>query len=184
MKLLVRQSTCIAVAKSSCAPALGKWLFICVVATANFCSAELADDVKSLARARLERIQSLRKERPNDGVLIFYEAITRIGLGEHDAAFTLLGGLQGRNLGLVPVRDTGFEAVWDDPEFQKIRQKLACEELPTSDAPVAFRVADPKLIPEGIAYDSKQDRFFIGSVAQRKIVSANRKGEVKGFLQT
>src|SRR4029450_13022838 len=126
-------------------------------------------------RAQLERIQSLRKERPNDGVLIFYEAITRIDLGDRDAAFALLRTLQGRKLGLVPVRDAGFEAVWNDPEFQKIREKLANEEARTPDAPVAFRLADPKLIPEGIAYDPKQDRFFIGSIAQKKIVSANRK---------
>jgi sugar lactone lactonase YvrE len=37
------------------------------------------------------------------------------------------------------------------------------------------------LIPEGIAYDTKQDRFFVGSVAQKKIVGANRKGELKDF---
>jgi streptogramin lyase len=181
MKLLAKQSTCFAVAKSACAPAVGKWLLACVVATANFCLADPSDDAKSVAHARLERIQSLRKERPNDGVLIFYEAITRIGLGERDAGFALLRGLQGRKLGLVPVRDAGFEAVWDNPEFQKIRHKLAHEEMQTSDAPVAFRLVDPKLIPEGIAYDPKQDRFFIGSVAQRKIVTANRKGEVKDF---
>jgi sugar lactone lactonase YvrE len=71
--------------------------------------------------------------------------------------------------------------VWDDPEFQKIREKLANEEPRIPDAPVAFRLADPKLIPEGIACDPKHDRFFIGSVAQKKIVSANRKGEVKDF---
>ena len=102
-------------------------------------------------------------------------------LGDRDAAFALLRSLQGRKLGLVPVRDAGFEAVWNDPEFQKIREKLANEEPRTPDAPVAFRLADPKLIPEGIAYDPKQDRFLIGSVAQKKIVSANRKGEVKDF---
>jgi hypothetical protein len=158
---------------------VGRLLLACVVATANFCSADPADDAKSVTRTRLERIQSLRKERPNDGVLIFYEAITRIDLGDRDAAFALLRSLQGRNLGLVPVRDAGFEAVWNDPEFQKIREKLANEEPRTPDAPVAFRLADAKLIPEGIAYDPKRDRFFIGSVAQRKIVSANRKGEVK-----
>ena len=112
---------------------------------------------------------------------LFYEAITRIELGEREAAFALLRSLQGRKLGLVPVRDAGFEAVWDDPEFQKIREKLAQEEPRTPDAPVAFRLGDPKLIPEGIAYDPKQDRFFIGSVARKKIVSANRKGEVKDF---
>ncbi len=167
--------------KCSCAPVVGRLLLACVVATANFCSADPTDDSKSVTRTRLERIQSLRKERPNDGVLIFYEAITRIDLDDRDAAFALLRSLQGRKLGLVPVRDAGFEAVWDDPEFRKIREKLAQEESRTPDAPVAFRLGDPKLIPEGIAYDPKQDRFLIGSVAQKKIVSANRKGEVKDF---
>src|SRR4030095_2326851 len=136
---------------------------------------------KSVARTRLARIQSLRKERPNDGVLIYYEAITRIEVNERDAAFALLRRLQQRKLGLVPVRDAGFEAVWNDPEFQKVREKLAEDEPRTPNAPVAFHLADAKLIPEGIAYDPKQDRFFIGSIAQKKIVSANRKGEVKDF---
>jgi sugar lactone lactonase YvrE len=167
------------VVKSSLGPLVGRLLLIFVIATATFCLAESGDDVKSVTRARLERIQSLRKERPKDGVLIFYEAITRLAADDRAAAFALLLSLQGRKLGLVPVRDAGFEVVWDDPEFQKIREKLANEEPRTPDAPVAFRLADPKLIPEGIAYDPKQERFFIGSVAQKKIVTANRKGEVK-----
>jgi hypothetical protein len=162
--------------KWSYAPVVGRLLLACVVATANSCS-----DPKTATRAQLERIQSLRKERPGDGVLVFYEAITRIDLGDRDAAFALLRSLQGRKLGLVPVRDAGFDEAWGDPEFQKIREKLTNEEPRTPDASVAFRLADPKLIPEGIAYDPKQDRFFIGSVAQKKIVSANRKGEVKDF---
>ena len=115
----------------------------CVVAMTNFCSADAADDPRSTTRTRLERIQPLRKERPGDGVLVLYEAITRIELGEREAAFALLRSLQRRKLGLVPVRDAGFEAVWDDPEFQKIREKLTHEEPRTPDAPVAFRLADP-----------------------------------------
>jgi len=169
------------VVKWSSAPMVGGLLLACVVAMANFCSADAADSPRSATHARLERIQSLRKERPGDGVLVFYEAITRIDLGEREAAFALLRSLLGRKLGLVPVRDAGFEAVWDDPEFQKIRAKLAQEESRTPDAPVAFRLGDSKLIPEGIAYDPKQDRFFIGSVTRKKIVRANRKGEVKDF---
>jgi sugar lactone lactonase YvrE len=169
------------VVKWLCARVVGRLLFTLLMATATLWSAEPADDAKSVARARLERIQSLRKERPNDGVLIFFEAITRIELADRDAAFALLRSLQGRKLGLVPVRDAGFDEAWRDPEFQKIREKLANEEPRTPDAPVAFRLTDPKLIPEGIAYDPKQDRFFIGSVAQKRIVSTNRKGKVKDF---
>lgn len=162
-------------------PVTGRFLLAYLIATVNLCSADATDDAKSAIRAQLERIQSLQKDRPNDGLLLFYEAFTRIGLGDRESAFALLRRLEGRKLGLVPVRDAGFETVWDDPEFQKIRQQLVTEETRTANARVAFRLSDPKLIPEGIAYDSKQERFFIGSVAQRKIVTANAKGEVKDF---
>ena len=143
--------------------------------------ASAADDSQVAARGNLERVQSLRNQRPDDGLLVFYEAITRIGLGERDAAFALLRTLKSRKLGLIPVRDFGFESVWADPEFQRLRNELADDEPRTPDAPVAFRLIDPKLIPEGIAYDAKRDRFFIGSVAQRKIILIDRKGDARDF---
>lgn len=114
-------------------------------------TAEAGDDAATIAaRASLARIQTLRKERPGDGVLVFYEAIVHISLGERDAALTLLRSLKGRKLGLIPVRDTGFDTVWNDAEFQALRKDLANEEAQTPAAPVAFRLKDRKLIPEGI----------------------------------
>src|SRR3954465_14837232 len=86
------------------------------------------DDAAAAARATLERIQNLRKERPGDGVLVFYEALIRIRVGERDAPFNLFHILRGRKFGLIPVGDVGFEAVWDDPKFQSIRQELEKEE--------------------------------------------------------
>ena len=139
------------------------------------------DSAIAETRATLERIQTLRKERPQDGVLMFYEAMVNIRLGNRDAAFELLRGLKGRKLGLIPVRDAGFEAVWNDPNFQTIRKELEAEEPRTPAAPVAFRLNDPKLIPEGIAYDLKTDRFFIGSIAQKKIVVTDAKGNAHDF---
>ncbi|MEP6937880.1 MAG: hypothetical protein ABI871_07405 [Chthoniobacterales bacterium] len=138
-------------------------------------------DAATAARASLARIESLRKERPGDGVLIFYQAMVQIDLGERAAAFELLRSLKGRKLGLIPVRDVGFDAVWDDPEFQALRKTLADEEPRTPPAPVAFRLKDPKLIPEGIAFDTKGERFFIGSVAQRKIIATDAKGQARDF---
>ncbi len=140
-----------------------------------------ADDEKAPARASLERIQKLRKERPNDGVLIFYEALLQVNLGERDSAFALLRSLKGRALGLIPPADIGFEAVWDDPQFQAIRQELADKEPATPASPVAFRLHDPKLIPEGIAFDAAGNRFYLSSVAQHKIVVADPQGEARDF---
>lgn len=151
------------------------WLAIACLAS-GLRLADAADDASSAARASFERIQTLRKERPDDGLLVFYEALTRINLGERDAAFDLLRSLKGRKLGLIPVRDLGFDAVWDDQKFQVIRKELADEDPKTTVSPLAFRLPDPKLIPEGIAFDSVSKGFFIGSIAQRKITMMDVKG--------
>lgn len=151
----------------------------CAVLAFGCTRVEAADD--PAARASLERIQALRKERPGDGVLVFYEAIVHLRLGERPAALELLRSLKGRKLGLIPVRDTGFDAVWDDPEFQTLREELAREEPETPVAPVAFRLQDAKVIPEGIAYDAKGERFFLGSTAQRKIIATDGKGNARDF---
>ena len=143
---------------------------------------DAADDpATAAARASLERIQALRKERPGDVVLVFYQALTHINLGERDAAFELLGSLKDRKLGLIPVRGIGFDAVWDDPKFQAIRKELENGEPKTPESPVAFRLKDPKLIPEGIAYAPAGEHFLIGSIAQRKIIISDAKGEAQDF---
>lgn len=160
----------------------GIWLASgCALLACASILAQAADDPNAAGRATLDRIQALRKERPGDGVLVFYESLVRAGLGERQQALDLLRSLKGRKLGLIPLRDTGFEALWDDPEFQKTRKELDEEEEKTPDAPVAFRLKDPKLIPEGIAYDSKGDRFFLGSIAQHKIVVTDREGNARDF---
>lgn len=157
-------------------------LLAVVCALLGLTPAEAVDDAATAAaRASLVRIQGLRKERPNDGVLVFYDAIVHLNLGERDAALTLLRSLKGRKLGLIPVRDLGFGAVWSDADFQAVRKDLESEEIQTRAAPVAFRLKDPKLVPEGIAYDSAGKRFFIGSIAQRKIIVTDAKGDARYF---
>ena len=150
------------------------------VALLTFVSAHAADP-NAAAQATLERIQNLRKERSRDGVLAFYEALVRIQLGERATAFETLRSLIGRKLGLIPVRGMGFDPVWDDPEFRNIRDQLEHEEPRTPAAPVAFRFKDPKLIPECIAYDPDTRLFFLSSLAQRKIIVVNEKGEAHDF---
>ena len=135
----------------------------------------------SPAQASLERIRALRAQRPGDGLLAFYQAIAHAALGERDAALAEMRGLLGRRLGIVPSKGVGFDALWADTEFQALRAQLAAEEVRTPPAPVAFRLTDPRLVPEGIAFDPDGRRFFIGSIAQRKIVASDRVGRVRDF---
>lgn len=143
-------------------------------------SAQAAGD-DAAARASLERVVALRAQRPLDGLLAYYQALAHVALGEREAALRELRSLLGRRLGLIPPRGVGFDALWDDAEFQALRTQLAAEEPRTPDAPVSFRLADPKLIPEGIAFDPKRRRYFVGSVAQKKIVVTDGHGRVRDF---
>jgi sugar lactone lactonase YvrE len=48
---------------------------------------------------------------------------------------------------------------------------------------VAFTIAEPDLIPEGIAYDPKTQTFYVGSTFKRKIVAIERGGRVRDFTK-
>lgn len=50
-----------------------------------------------------------------------------------------------------------------------------------SSSEVAFRIADPELIPEGITYDPQTKTFFVGSTYKRKIVAVDASGTVRDF---
>ena len=154
---------------------------VLILAGQFFPLAKGADDADAAARAGLERLQELRKERPSDGILVFYEALLRTRMGERKPVLSLLRSLKGRKLGLIPTRNTGFEALWNEKEFQALCKELGEEEPATPISPVAFQLKDPRLIPEGIAYDAVGQRFFLGSVAQHKVIVTDGKGEVHDF---
>src|SRR5438067_3889367 len=141
-------------------------------------------DPDARARASLERIQALRIERPRDGALTYYQAMVQAQLGERDAALAALRMLLGRRLGIVPAEGSGFDGLWRDADFQSLRQRLAAEEPKTPAAPVRLRLHDAQLIPEGIAWDGAGRRFFIGSIAQHKIVALDRAGREHDFSRS
>ena len=59
---------------------------------------------------------------------------------------------------------------------------LALSLAAQSRSEVAFRVADPELIPEGIAYDAQTRTFFVGSTYKRKIVAIDAAGKPRDFV--
>ncbi len=52
-----------------------------------------------------------------------------------------------------------------------------------SPSQVAFKIADPELIPEGIAYDPQTKTFFVGSTYKRKIVAVDAAGDARDFTK-
>jgi hypothetical protein len=130
---------------------------------------------------QLQRIQALRAQRPGDGLLVYYEALTHAAMGQAEPAVAALRQLEGRRLGLVPSRSAGFDLLWEHPDFQAVRRRLMDDERATPEAPVLLRLTDPRLIPEGIAHDGRRKLHYVGSIAQRKIVAVDARGRVADF---
>lgn len=132
------------------------------------------------ARRTIAAIEQALKQRPNDPTLWFYFARYQAQWGDRKAAIAALQKVAELGEGFLPPRDE-FEKIWNDPEFQAVRKRLEAK-LPQLDyAPTAFEIEDRTLIPEGIAYDIPSRSFFMGSIAQGKVLRISSDNTVSDF---
>ena len=122
------------------------------------------------AKRGVAAVEAALKERPDDPTLHFFLARSQAQARNADASVAALAKAAQLGDGFLPVREFGFENVWSDARFQKLRGEMEAR-LPRLDyAPVAFELDDSRLVPEGIAYDQPSHAFFVGSIAEHKIV--------------
>jgi hypothetical protein len=127
------------------------------------------------------RVEALLRERPEDPALWFYLARHDALAGDAKACAADLAKVDRFGDGFLPSRKIGFAKVWDDPAFREALSRLESK-LPRLDyAPTAFEIDDRGLIPEGIAYDAPSNVFFLGSMAERKILRIDASREVSDF---
>lgn len=140
----------------------------------------LAQDVEA-ARRTVAAIEDLLKQRPADATLYFFLSRFKADLGDKPGSVAALEKVAELGEGFLPTREFGFAAIWEHPPFQDVRSKLEAR-LPRLDfAPNAFQLDDRRLIPEGIAHDPHSRRFYIGSIAQKRVVQVEADGAVVEF---
>ncbi|HEY5799276.1 MAG TPA: SMP-30/gluconolactonase/LRE family protein, partial [Burkholderiaceae bacterium] len=121
------------------------------------------------------------QQRPNDPTLYYYLAVYQARAKLRDDAIASLTRTLELGEGFLPTDEIGFHTLGGDPAYTALHAKMA-QALPVvADAPVAFRLSDKTLIPEGIAYDSKQRHFYIGSIAQKRILKVDAQGRATPF---
>lgn len=142
-------------------------------------AAQQPPDVEG-AKRTLAAIEGLLKQRPNDATLYFWMARSHSELGDAKAAVAALDKANELGDGFLPTRDL-FGRVWDDPGFRAVYKRMEAK-LPRLDfAPTAFELQDRTLLPEGIAYDAPSHAFFVGSIAQGKVMRVDAEHQVKEF---
>lgn len=81
------------------------------------------------------------------------------------------------------LEERAFAAIASEPAYRELARSLG-ERVPVqaADAPIAYRLAERDLIPEGIAYDPRREALLIGSIRKRKIVRVHEDGSVSDFI--
>lgn len=139
-----------------------------------------AQDVEA-AKRTIAAIEELLKQRPGDPTLHFYLSRFKADVGDKPGSVSALEKVGELGEGFLPTREFGFATIWDHPPFQAARSKLEAK-LPRLDyAPTAFQLDDRGVIPEGIAHDPHSRRFYVGSIAQKRIVQVEADGTVSEF---
>ena len=132
------------------------------------------------AKRIVAAIEEALKQRPADPTLWYYLARFQAELGDRRASTAALEKVLELGDGFLPAR-RDFEKVWGDTSFQSVRSRLEAK-LPRLDyAPTAFEIEDRTLVPEGIAYDPPARTFYVGSIAQRKVLRVSETGAVSEF---
>lgn len=85
-------------------------------------------------------------------------------------------------VGAAVSHDTMFRAFAGAVVFDAAAARLAVATAPSVRSHVRLTVSDTMLQPEGVAFDARAERWFIGSVRQRRIIVVERDGTTHDFF--
>jgi len=107
--------------------------------------------------------------RPADPELLYELARASLRGGDRDAALRWLGQLADSGSDVVPFPDD-FPGLTGDSAYRAIEQRTAAAAARHRHAVEAFRIPEPGLLVEGIAYDPVGHAFYAGSGKRRKLI--------------
>ena len=131
------------------------------------------------ARA-LENYLRLLEMVPEKPDINYLAAVAEAKLGE---AHQALGYLKKALVLGYPLDelDASLSALSGTPGFEEILALLEAQKKPIQNSRVAFTIPEKDLLPEGIAYDPREDCFYLGSLWKSKIVKVGRDGKARDF---
>jgi tetratricopeptide (TPR) repeat protein len=104
--------------------------------------------------------------------VIFYFLARAYALnGNTDAAIQWLNKIADLGLSFKPEEDPQFAALQKMPAFDSVIKKFQANLAQTKFSKSAITFQDPKFIPEGVAYDPSDKRFYFGDSAGDRIQS-------------
>jgi tetratricopeptide (TPR) repeat protein len=104
------------------------------------------------------------KTSADPGLVTYEIARTYAAAGQSAPAIKWLRKVVALNQDFDPTGDEAFDAMRSTPDFRSLLSDIEKATPPVRLSRPAFNIADPDLIPEGMAYDPAGRRFFLGKL--------------------
>jgi pimeloyl-ACP methyl ester carboxylesterase/sugar lactone lactonase YvrE len=130
-------------------------------------------------RGYLADLTALRRLAPRHPTVLYYAAAAHALNGQPNEALALLRAVARFGGTQDPTADSDFVSLRALPAFRQLADSFARNRRPVSHSTEAFVLPDPDLLPEALAYDSADGSFYVGSLAQRKVIRRHRDGRIE-----
>jgi sugar lactone lactonase YvrE len=134
-------------------------------------------------RQEIARLELLKRSASDQCTVQYALARTWASGGQYRETLNSLRTAVDLNAGLDPSNDRIFDDVRASKEFKELLEKVRAATPPVHHSQEAFRIAEGDLVPEGIAYDPKGKRFYLGSMVKHKIIRCTGRGDCEVFVE-
>ena len=137
-----------------------------------------ADEV----REQIAIVEKLKAVVPDRGAVLYFLAAAKQHLGETREALSLLKECMALREGIDPTGSPSLKVLKGTKEFDNLIESVHRDFPAVGQARLAFVTEEKDLVPEGLAYDSRQDVYYLSSLHRRKIVKITPEGRVSDFV--
>lgn len=132
--------------------------------------------------ARIASVEQVMPKLPDRGAVLFFLATLKLRLGETREAISLLKECIGLREGFDPSGNPAFSGLKGSKEFDALVERVGRDFPVVAQAHQAFVTQEKDLVPEGLAYDSARDVFYLSSLNRRKIVQITTESRTTDFV--
>ena len=119
--------------------------------------------------AQMAIAENLLGKTPDRGAVLYFLAVSHAQLHETRGAMSNLSECVALQEGFDPDGDPAFAAFRSSGDFTKLVQKAHKDFPAIARSRLAYTIQEKDLIPEGLAYDSLGDLFYLGSLYRRNV---------------
>jgi hypothetical protein len=133
-------------------------------------------------RAQIATVEKLLPQLTDRGAALYFLSTLKQHLGETLEALQLLKECLALREGFDPTGSPSLRVLKGSKEFDDLVASVHRDYPVVAQAQLAFITEEKDLVPEGLAYDARQNVFYLSSLNRRKIVKINAEGRVSDFV--